>query len=89
MRVRDFHPSRKVSKRPDEEFVLLLKGHFTTLTAYDLDLADYLKEGLSTKEIGLILNIAPESVKKSKYRLRKKLGMTPHTSFVEFFSMLA
>ena len=52
-----------------------LKHQHPELTAYDLRLCTYLKSNLSTKEIATLLNITPDSVKKAKHRLRKKLGM--------------
>ena len=43
------------------------------LTTYDIRLCNYLKSNLSTKEIATLLNITPDSVKKAKHRLRKKM----------------
>ena len=62
-------------------FQALLKARYTTLTAYDLRLCTYLKANLSTKEIATLLNITPDSVKKAKHRLRKKLSISPTESF--------
>ena len=62
-----------------------LKKEYPNLTAYDLRLCIYLKAGLSTKEIATILNITPDSVKKAKHRLRKKLGLNPSTRWEETF----
>ena len=54
-----------------------LKLQYPFLTVYDLRLCTYLKASLSTKEISVLLNITPDSVKKAKHRLRKKLRMNP------------
>jgi DNA-binding NarL/FixJ family response regulator len=54
-----------------------LKSRFPHLTAYDLRLCTYLKANLTTKEIATLLNITPDSVKKAKHRLRKKIDMNP------------
>ncbi|TAG87716.1 MAG: hypothetical protein EAZ20_10045, partial [Bacteroidetes bacterium] len=43
------------------------------LTPYDLRLSAYLHLNMSTKEIATLLSIAPESVRKAKMRLNKKL----------------
>ncbi len=51
-----------------------LKDDHPGLTAYELRLCAYMKSNLTTKEIATILNIQPESVKKAKQRLRKKLA---------------
>ncbi|MEQ9298496.1 MAG: sigma factor-like helix-turn-helix DNA-binding protein [Cyclobacteriaceae bacterium] len=54
-------------------------------TTNDLRLYTYLKANLSTKEIARILNITPDSVKKAKHRLRKKLGLEAFDSFHSVF----
>ncbi len=58
-----------------------LKDRHPALTPYDLRLCTYLKSNLSTKEIAILLNITPDSVKKAKHRLRKKLRMEADRSF--------
>jgi tetratricopeptide (TPR) repeat protein len=45
------------------------------LTQTDFQLCAYIKLNLSTKEISRLINIAPESVIKHRYRLRKKLKL--------------
>lgn len=62
-----------------------LKERYPQLTSYDLRLCTYLKANLSTKEIATLLNITPDSVKKAKHRLRKRLGMAPVISWGTFF----
>ena len=67
------------------EFQSLLKQKYPLLTPYDLRLCIYLKANFSTKEIAAILNITPDSAKKAKHRLRKKMHIRPDEGFVEFF----
>ena len=50
-----------------------LKKSHPDLTPYELRLCAYMKSNLTTKEIATILNILPESVKKAKQRLRRKI----------------
>lgn len=45
------------------------------LTQNEMRLACLMRMNLSTKEISSLLNISPESVKKARYRLRKKLDL--------------
>ena len=52
-----------------------LKAEHPELTPYELRLCAYMKSNLSTKEIATILNILPESVKKAKQRLRRKVNI--------------
>ncbi|MCE7996925.1 MAG: helix-turn-helix transcriptional regulator [Roseivirga sp.] len=61
-----------------------LKTQYPKLTAYDIRLCTYLKASLSTKEIALLLNITPDSVKKAKHRLRKKVGAPPEKAIQEY-----
>lgn len=69
------------------EFQEKLKQHYPNLTAYDLRLCTYLKANLSTKEIATLLNITPDSVKKAKHRLRKKMRMHPSDGFECFLRL--
>lgn len=66
-----------------------LKHQYPRLTAYDLRLCTYLKSNLSTKEIATLLNITPDSVKKAKHRLRKKLGMDSGAPWTQMTSQPA
>lgn len=63
-----------------------LKHRYPELTAYDLRLCTYLKSNLSTKEIATLFNITPDSVKKAKHRLRKKLEMDSSKSWGTAFA---
>ncbi|GAB5526537.1 MAG: hypothetical protein Roseis2KO_44090 [Roseivirga sp.] len=60
-----------------------LRSRYPKLTPYDLRLSTYLKANLSTKEIAILLNITPDSVKKAKHRLRKKMNVQPGARWVE------
>lgn len=53
-----------------------LKEHCPDLTASELKLAAYLRLNLTTKEIAQLMNISIRGVETSRYRLRKKLGLT-------------
>ncbi len=62
-----------------------LSALYPRLTPYDLRLCTYLKANLSTKEIATLLNITPDSVKKAKHRLRKKISLLPDQAFCSKF----
>ncbi|PWG06362.1 tetratricopeptide repeat protein [Polaribacter aquimarinus] len=55
----------------DEKIKSLAKN----ITEKEIRLASFLRMNLSTKEIASMFNVLPESVLKSKYRLKKKLGL--------------
>jgi DNA-binding CsgD family transcriptional regulator len=42
-----------------------------------------MKVEMSTKEIASVLNISPDSVKKAKTRLRRKLKVAPREDLIE------
>lgn len=58
------------------DFKTKLTNTFEKLTKNDIEFCCLVKLGLSTKEIGSILNISNESVATKKYRLRKKLNIS-------------
>lgn len=63
-----------------------LLRHHPGLTSYELRLCSLLSIGLDTKEIARILSIQPDSVKKSRQRLRAKLAIPSGMTFVEYFT---
>lgn len=63
-----------VKVHPD--FYANLKKDFPDLTVNDLRLCAFLKAKLSTKEIAELNNMSADSVKNSRSRLRKKMGLT-------------
>jgi len=73
-------------ERANQNFQQRLKSRFPELTPYDIRLCTYLKANLSTKEIATLLNITPDSVKKAKHRLRKKISLSPQTSWGTAFA---
>ncbi|MBL4704639.1 MAG: tetratricopeptide repeat protein, partial [Flavobacteriales bacterium] len=58
------------------EFYNSLKINYPQLTEVDLKLAAMIAMDMSNKEIAISKNISTESVKKTKYRLKKKLNLT-------------
>ena len=66
-----------------------LKAINQDITEKDLRLATFIKMNLSTKEIAAILNVLPQSILTSKYRLKKKLGIDKDTDIYQFLTSLA
>ena len=58
------------------------------LTPGDLKLAALVKLNLNIKEAAAVLNISPESLRKARYRLRKKLGLKHGENLSEFLNAL-
>lgn len=60
----------------NHDFYSRLEQNHPHLTKIDWELCGLIRLGLNNKEIAALKNIEPESVKRSKSRLRKKLGLT-------------
>ena len=56
-----------------DNFDKKLVSIYKDITEKELRLAAFIKMNLATKEIAAMLNVLPDSVLKSKYRLKKKL----------------
>lgn len=59
-----------------------LMEKYPKLTKTDLKLCVYIKLNMSTKEIAEMMSISPRSVEMARYRLRKKLGLSPEESIM-------
>ncbi|HVZ38832.1 MAG TPA: hypothetical protein VHI13_06120 [Candidatus Kapabacteria bacterium] len=64
----------------DDEFFRRLRERFPGLTPKQERLCGLLRAGLSSREIGTLLNIEAEGLKAQRKRLRKRLGMEPEAS---------
>ncbi|HEY6902326.1 MAG TPA: LuxR C-terminal-related transcriptional regulator, partial [Puia sp.] len=60
------------------------KTRFPQLSPTDLKLCAYLRLNLASKEIAQILNISLKGVEVSRYRLRKKLNLSPEVNLYDF-----
>jgi tetratricopeptide (TPR) repeat protein len=56
-------------------FDIKIKEIYADISEKEIRLASFLRMNLSTKEIASMLNVLPDSVLKSKYRLKKKLEL--------------
>ncbi|KPE52839.1 hypothetical protein AOB46_02250 [Chryseobacterium indologenes] len=62
-------------------------GH--RLTSLDLKYCAYIFMNRSTKEMAMLLNVEPKSIRMSKYRLKQKLGLEKADDLDEFIRKLA
>lgn len=67
-----------------ENFFRRLKESYPELTPSDFRLCAYLRMNLSSKEIAPLLNISIRGVEEKRYRLRKKLNLSPEQNLTEF-----
>lgn len=70
------------------EFYQKLKLKFPDLTKTEIELCGYILINISSKDIALLKNVEPASVKMSKTRLRKKLGINPATDLLNFIKII-
>ncbi len=49
---------------------------FVTLSPREVQVCEYIKRGMSNKEIGELLSLSPMTVEKHRHSIRKKLGLT-------------
>lgn len=65
-------------------FFKKLRTRHNNLTEEDLKLCAYIKANLSSKELAPILKITPRSVDLKKYRLKKKMDLTPEENLKQY-----
>lgn len=70
------------------DFDQKLKTIYSEITEKEIRLAAFLRMNLSTKEIATMLNVMPDSILKSKYRLKKKLQLDKETDLTGFLNTL-
>jgi DNA-binding CsgD family transcriptional regulator len=70
------------------DFVVVLKEVHPNITANEIKICTYLRMNLSTKEIAQLMNISVRGVEISRYRLRKKLGISTETNLFDYLISL-
>ncbi|MEX0289103.1 MAG: helix-turn-helix transcriptional regulator, partial [Flavobacteriaceae bacterium] len=68
------------------DFDQKLKTLTPEISEKEIRLAAFLRMNLTTKEIAATLNVMPDSILKSKYRLKKKLGLTKEQDLNAFLN---
>lgn len=75
-------------KKINHAFYSKLKESYPSLTTNEMHLASLLRLNLNTKEIAIIKNVSPNSVKVLRYRLRKKMGIKTSINLSEFLNSI-
>lgn len=71
-----------------DNYTQKLRNMHAELSEGDLRICCYLRMGLSSKEIAPLLNISYRSVEMSRYRIRKKMGLTRDQNLTEYLQRL-
>lgn len=69
-------------------FDISLKAMANDISEKEIRLASFLRMNLETKEIASMFNVLPDSVLKSKYRLKKKLGLEKEQDLGAFLNSI-
>ena len=69
-----------------EKFHENLKKTHPALTKSELKFCAYLRLNVSGTQIATYLNITSEAVKKTRYRIRKKMSLSPESSLEDYIS---
>jgi DNA-binding NarL/FixJ family response regulator len=67
-----------------QDFLIRLRKEFPQLTPSDIKLCAYLRLNLSSKEIAQLLNITLRGIEASRYRIRKKMNLSPDVNLTDF-----
>lgn len=76
-KIKEIHP---------DFFNNLAQNTDQNLSPTDLKYCAYLYLGMDTKDIALLLNVEPKSVRMAKYRLKKKFKLDAETDLIEFIN---
>lgn len=72
----------------NQSFYQNLSDKYPELTTYEIRLAALIKLNLNTSEIAAALNIAPNSVKTARYRLKKKMLLEQDDDLFDFIRLV-
>lgn len=84
----NFKLLEKSFRKTNPQFYKILKSRSSNITDGEIKLCILMKIGLGNKEIAKILNITPESLKKSRYRIKKKLELPKEQSLSNYVQNL-
>jgi len=85
---RDWEVFKSYFSEVHNNFDNKIKAIANDITEKEIRLASFLRMNLSTKEIASMLNVLPDSVLKSKYRLKKKLALNKEDDLTQFLNTL-
>jgi DNA-binding CsgD family transcriptional regulator len=81
---KDWEDFKKIFENVHHDFFGKLLMQYPDLSPTELKLCALVYMNLSIKEMASLMGISPDSVKTSRYRLRKKLGLSQEQNLSEF-----
>ena len=85
---KDWELFKMYFEKVNKNFYVKLKNNYHDLTSSELKLCALIKLNLNIKETAAILNLSPETIKSSRYRIRKKLNLNQEDDLAEFIQMI-
>lgn len=85
---KDWETFKSYFSEVHNDFDQKLKTRYADISEKEIRLAAFLRMNLTTKEIAATMNVLPDSILKSKYRLKKKLGLDKETDLTGFLNTL-
>lgn len=82
----DWEKFRQLFERVHPGFIARLEAAYPDLTATEVRTAAIARLGLPTKEIAAMLGVSPESVKKYRHRLSKKIALSDEADLDGFIA---
>ncbi|WP_445384821.1 helix-turn-helix transcriptional regulator [Robiginitalea sp. IMCC44478] len=80
----DWELFKEAFNNADQKFLKKLKKAHPNLTPNDIRLCAYLRLNLASKEIAPLFNISVRSLEIKRYRLRKKMNLSPEDNLVKY-----
>lgn len=84
---KEWNQFKSMFEKVHHDFFNRLKQDFPNLTENELRFCAYCKINLRTKEIARMLNVNPETVRKTKYRLKLKLDLDKDSYLEDFLRL--
>jgi tetratricopeptide (TPR) repeat protein len=85
---KDWELFRKYFEEVNAQFYVKLQAINPELSLNDKRICALIKLNMSSREISQVLNIAPNSLKSAKYRLKKRLNLDPEIDMDDFLREL-
>lgn len=85
---RNWEEFNAVFEHVHQSFFDKLKAHSDQLTSHDIRLISLLKMNLPSQEVATLLGISPDSLRVTRYRLRKKLNLRQGENLTAFIQAL-
>ncbi len=82
----DWHEFKSKFKELSPNFLINLNQTHSNLSKSEIRLLILIRIGFTQKEIANILNIVPDSVKKAKHRVRKKLNLSKSITLTDYLA---